>query len=1716
MKKNFSFLFALFLMFAGAMNVYASAYPFKITTDAENPELYAIQSGRGATYWWTLNEADGTIVLSAYEDAPTQHWYFTEVTVEGVTYLQLHPYAAEGKAMGYKDTNAGNTKVWAVTPGEEGYDCRWIFDNNGGKAPYGLKTSNGAIYLSNHGGVQYKMGFWTTGPANDGGTAMYFTCLKLQPVHNKAYEVVNSDMYELHQKYGLIQETSKFYCNANQLSEGSLDNLLDNKYDTYFHSAWQAQYGANERHYLQAEVSQPVKELAFYFKKRHNNNNNRPVDMTIQGSVDGVSYKDIARVNSGFPVLESTQAYLSEVITTSEACKFFRFVINETNNNAMTSGYPFFTYSEFYILPNNAEVAEKVAIHKAARNVLAVNEFGEQADVLLNAYVTMTDMLEKGAGAFAADLVDAYNVLAADYLAGKNISSALAEFNALVTLTSSSDLFTPVADESSLAANKRYILAAAESAVAMADQHDEGATPYRHSTNVSKIRNFIESKVAVADDEKLPYMIELVAAEKGWLLKDVVNGKYLLWKEKRSLDLTSNVDEASVFEISINDKGEAKIKLVGENRTIRYGAEDDRFACYTTGQEAVVLYEDVVANDFALAYIEFGNLINTCASLWSIPAVSEKAMAVAEVAEAINAAGIVSFANADLTAATAAINELVPYAWAMDAKYNEFKSVLWACYDLQDNSEATVKVATVFAAVVDKYSAYQWSVPATTTADFEAYIDELIEASRNYALNAVLADGFVSDNLVNIESEWAGAALEQTLSAYLYNTAAKSFMAVGNSWGTYATFVESGFEWTVSTETLCDFEWLFDGAEDVCAANVGGANLVPHKWVGNKTAPVPFEEGEDNGIEQTVEGIFLPKTTSLFLALNEENNLENYTLVYDMKLADAVSFTSLYQTTLDNNDPDGEIFIARNTIGISHKGVGYAGNVQADTWHKIVVVGNGGFVSVYVDGVRVAASTAADDRWIIKKEGVFFFLDNDGETTDVELAGIQLWKKSLSDIEVAQLSGLTSLEIKAEALPARTAKWTFDNADDIFASEVGNITLAPRKVGGNNTVPTEFAADEATGVEKTENGVALPKTTCLFMDLNEENDLASYTFVYDLKVADSNPYISMYQTDLNNNNDGDLFIAKGTFGINGGGLGYGGQVVSNKWHRLAFVVEAGVISTYIDGAHIGTSANANNNNWVINKDGVFLFLDESGEHTAVEVGGIQFWNEALTTAQIKAMGAAFAEDATSQVIEVPAAPALTYTISGPLVHSSSADRHYLNGLYADGWAKEHVITCVGKNVYTIQEDGKYFAYDGNSTAVAKVDKVNENCYWQFVPVAERRAKYADATYENPVCATFEIAAPNFDPNNVGRGEWTGSPEFAGDWDNQIVKKWNVDAFEMAHVVRNMPNGVYRLKAQGFYRQGAPATATEARANGTEIHPVKFFANGDSITVMSIMDEGDKYTAYGTQYGEFGKAPYNESDASKYFNQGLYEHSLVFALEEGVDTIKIGMYKNGGVYDDWAVMDNYRLEYLGTHKEVSYFGEVAQLTEGDKYVYYTDAAGKKHYLYAAGEHQWVVVDEPTTIAFSVGKGTYAESASHMTSNGFRMSNTQYGDGTGPIATSTNTRDWESQVFYKNAAGKFAIRLTNVDATNWGAYKFVNIDPVTFAVSAGEPSLADDLYLWTIEDKIDTAIEEVEVSEVANRAYYTLGGVPVDAPVKGVNIVKTTYTNGKVDIQKVYVK
>ena len=66
---------------------------------------------------------------------------------------------------------------------------------------------------------------------------------------------------------------------------------------------------------------------------------------------------------------------------------------------------------------------------------------------------------------------------------------------------------------------------------------------------------------------------------------------------------------------------------------------------------------------------------------------------------------------------------------------------------------------------------------------------------------------------------------------------------------------------------------------------------------------------------------------------------------------------------------------------------------------------NEGVISTYVDGIHVKTATKAQNSWCLDKEGVFLFLDNDGESADVEVAGIHFWKQALPKEYIEALGG---------------------------------------------------------------------------------------------------------------------------------------------------------------------------------------------------------------------------------------------------------------------------------------------------------------------------------------------------------------------------------------------------------------------------------------------------------------------------------------------------------------------------------------------------------------------------------------------------------------------------------------------------------------------------------------------------------------------------------------
>ena len=241
----------------------------------------------------------------------------------------------------------------------------------------------------------------------------------------------NMDIYGLQRYLGLVQDAGtgiegngQFICNypaaTSQESGNAYANLIDGNYDTFFHSGYGNTIGSGS-HYLQADLGKAVKSFRFYFKKRSQNNNNRPTKITIEGSNDKESWSEVKVISSGFPTDAAVLDYFSEEITSTTAYQHYRFTVNSTSNSTV-----FFTFSEFYILPNDytkvSETFDAVRAYRAGATV--------ETATALNAAYALNQCIIKGmpiVGEESYIYADTYKdgVFVNRYLYNNNGSAAL-------------------------------------------------------------------------------------------------------------------------------------------------------------------------------------------------------------------------------------------------------------------------------------------------------------------------------------------------------------------------------------------------------------------------------------------------------------------------------------------------------------------------------------------------------------------------------------------------------------------------------------------------------------------------------------------------------------------------------------------------------------------------------------------------------------------------------------------------------------------------------------------------------------------------------------------------------------------------------------------------------------------------------------------------------------------------------------------------------------------------------------------------------------------------------------------------------------------------------------------------------------------------------------------------------------------------------------------
>ena len=272
---------------------------------------------------------------------------------------------------------------------------------------------------------------------------------------------------------------------------------------------------------------------------------------------------------------------------------------------------------------------------------------------------------------------------------------------------------------------------------------------------------------------------------------------------------------------------------------------------------------------------------------------------------------------------------------------------------------------------------------------------------------------------------------------------------------------------------------------------------------------------------------------------------------------------------------------------------------------------------------------------------------------------------------------------------------------------------------------------------------------------------------------------------------------------------------------------------------------------------------------------------------------------------------------------------YLNidngAVYCDQPMGRWLFVQKGDGVYALTMNGlNYLAYDGNSTALTlSYSSDDDKAQWRLVTKDERVEAMWDGMYEgtvdleHPVDATFLLPCANFGRNDTRIGQWEGAPGRSGANTNMNAEKFNTD-YDVYQVLEGIPEGWYKVRAQGFYREGADENyqitpAEELRRNGEEHLYAQFYANDVSTPVHSIFDGAGQCDYTGTE-SEWGYVPNSQADASAYFDKGLYEHEWEVLVTDG--TLRIGVRKEAAVYRDWTCFDNFRLFYTGEYHEES--------------------------------------------------------------------------------------------------------------------------------------------------------------------------------------------------------
>lgn len=195
--------------------------------------------------------------------------------------------------------------------------------------------------------------------------------------------------------------------------------------------------------------------------------------------------------------------------------------------------------------------------------------------------------------------------------------------------------------------------------------------------------------------------------------------------------------------------------------------------------------------------------------------------------------------------------------------------------------------------------------------------------------------------------------------------------------------------------------------------------------------------------------------------------------------------------------------------------------------------------------------------------------------------------------------------------------------------------------------------------------------------------------------------------------------------------------------------------------------------------------------------------------------------------------------------------------------------------------------------------------------AELEYVAGQATVDNPKDMTGAIVNPNFD--GIKFDGWKGSSFGAGGATDECGERYSMN-YDTYQVIENIPNGIYRVNVNAFYRAGSIDNDWNTQDDPSKRYAKLYAASGaDSLAVgiRSLSSVSTERTDLGgAAIGPDGRyAPNSMQDFVRYENAGIdMDNSLMIPVMDG--KLKIGVTKNQLLDTDWTITDTWRLTFYG--------------------------------------------------------------------------------------------------------------------------------------------------------------------------------------------------------------